>query len=150
MIFIFTPSLKGDVKFLNALNTYKISVILIYIVSLSFFNIFFHNLLGGLFKVSKLSRLYTIELLFIVMILIMLFIPFYMVIFTPFLVPYKLRGNIFDYTVCVFSIFLIINELYFFYGKHRIRKIYIISYICICNIIPFIVSYKIVKDFHIA
>ena len=150
MIFIFTPSLKGEMEFLNAQNTYRLSIILIYMIILSFINIFFHNLLGGLFKTSKLSRLYTIELLFIVMILIMLFIPFYMIIFTPFLVPYILGTDVFDYVVWIFSIFLMINELYFFYGKHRIRKIYIISYICICNIIPFIVSYKIVKDFHIA
>lgn len=150
MIFIFTPSLDADILFFNAINTYRMSVIIIYIVFLTFINIFLHNIFGNLYRIPKLSRTYSIELLFILMVLIFLLIPFYCIVFTPFYVPLILSSQIFDYSVWLIFTIMIINELYFFYGRHHIRKIYIISYICICDIIPFIISYKIVKDFQIA
>lgn len=150
MIFMFTPSLNGTILKYNAHNTYILSTLIIYFILLFTLKAIMHTVFGYLYKIPKVSYSYTIELLLISIFIIFIFAPLYLFVFTPYYTVVSLNASFFGYAAWIVFLGLTINELYFFYSRQQGQTIYIFSYICICDIIPFIVSYKFVKDFQIA
>jgi hypothetical protein len=150
MTYVLTPYSIDKQSYSYVDNVKMLSKILFFLIGISLINIAFHFTIGGLYKISKLSRTYSIELLFLLMVITLVTLPLYLLLFTPFVNIPTMGSQVFKYSIFFLFSLIFLNELYFFYIRHRMKKIYFITYICICDLIPFLIIFKLVQDLSFA